>query len=314
MSERRMTSGVIEARQADAGMTIIGHASMWDTPYDLYGFTERVARGAFKKSLKESDIAALWNHDPNIVLGRRRSGTLRLEEDDRGLRYEVDLPDTAAARDLYKLIDRGDVYQSSFSFEVVKDEWEEREDALPLRTLKEVRLYDVSPVTFPASGTTDVDVQRAMRSMALALRGALPVHHTATATGEWDGPGAKANLKNDGEAGYYRQAFAWVDADGDPDVKASYKFIHHNVGADGSVGAANLTAVSAAIAVLNGGRGGTTIPADDKPGVYRHLAAHLKDADKEPPELKSLAEPEDEPEVPLVTTPPEPRDDWELYL
>lgn len=170
--ERRYTPGTIEARDGDMGFTIVGHASMFDTPYELWGFQERVSRGAFKKSLKEADVAALWNHDPNVVLGRNRSKTLRLSEDEVGLRYEVDLPDTQAARDLHTLIKRGDVYQSSFSFEIIKEDWEypkSGEDGLPLRTIREVRLFDVSPVTYPASPTTDVDVARAVRSLAEAM-------------------------------------------------------------------------------------------------------------------------------------------------
>lgn len=171
MRERRYTAGAIEVRSGDDAMTIAGHASVFDTPYELWGFREQVSRGAFKKTLKEADVAALWNHDPNIVLGRNKSKTLRLKEDDVGLWYEVDLPDTQAARDLYTLIQRGDVYQSSFAFEIVKEEWEEPEDQrdLPLRTIKEVRLYDVSPVTYPASPSTDVDVARAVRCFAEAL-------------------------------------------------------------------------------------------------------------------------------------------------
>lgn len=172
MTEKRYTPGVIEARADDGGMTITGHASVFDEPYELWGFREQVSRGAFKKSLKEADVAALWNHDPNVILGRNKSGSLRLTEDERGLYYEVDLPDTQAARDLYTLIQRGDVYQSSFAFEVVKESWDypkgEAKD-LPLRTIKEVRLYDVSPVTYPASPSTDVDVARAVRSLAEAM-------------------------------------------------------------------------------------------------------------------------------------------------
>ncbi|MBU0631005.1 MAG: HK97 family phage prohead protease [Candidatus Margulisbacteria bacterium] len=169
--ERRYTPGVIEARD-DAAMTITGHAAMFDTSYDLWGFTERVARGAFKKTLNEADVAALWNHDANVVLGRNKNGTLRLAEDESGLRYEVDLPDTQAARDLFTLIKRGDVYQSSFAFEIIKDDWqypEREQEGLPLRTIKEVKLYDVSPVTYPASPTTDVDVARAVRSLKEAM-------------------------------------------------------------------------------------------------------------------------------------------------
>lgn len=172
MPEKRYTPGVIEARETDSGFTIHGHASVFDSPYELWGFREQVARGAFKKSLKEADVAALWNHDPNVVLGRNKSGTLRLSEDDKGLYYEVDLPDTQAARDLHTLIRRGDVYQSSFAFEIVKEAWDYPKDGdrdLPLRTIKEVRLFDVSPVTYPASPVTDVDVARAVRSLAEAM-------------------------------------------------------------------------------------------------------------------------------------------------
>jgi hypothetical protein len=172
VTERRYTSGVIEVRSGGDAMTIAGHASVFDTPYDLGGFREQVARGAFKKSLKEGEVAALWNHDPNIILGRKKSGTLRLSEDDVGLAYEIDMPDTQAARDLYKLIERGDVYQSSFAFEIQREEWTQPEDdsaELPLRTIRQVRLWDVSPVTYPASSATDVDIKRAVRSLADAL-------------------------------------------------------------------------------------------------------------------------------------------------
>jgi HK97 family phage prohead protease len=122
------------------------------------------------------------------------------------------------------------------------------------------------------------------------VRKALPVHHTPTSDTSWDGPAAKANLKLDQDAAYYQEAFAWQDLEGDPKTKAAYKFINHEVDADGTIGAANITACRAGIAVLNGGRGGTTIPDTDRQGVYNHLAAHLKDADLEPPELKSFVD------------------------
>lgn len=172
MHERRYVSDRLEAREADGGMVIEGHASVFDEPYELWGFNEQVARGAFKKTLKEQDVAALWNHDPNVVLGRNRNKTLTLTEDEVGLHYRVHLPDTQSARDLYALIQRGDVYQSSFAFEIVKEAWDypkEGERDLPLRTIKEVRLWDVSPVTYPASPSTDVDVARAVRSLADAM-------------------------------------------------------------------------------------------------------------------------------------------------
>lgn len=175
MKERRYTPGDIELRGKDgAGATLIGHASVFDTPYELYGFEEQVARGSFTRTISEPHgVAALWNHDSGIVLGRDKSGTLRLAEDECGLAYEIDLPDTQAAHDAYVSIERGDVYQSSFAFEVMPggERWEEPSEdrTMPLRTLTELRLYDVSPVTFPASATTDVDVARALRSYAESI-------------------------------------------------------------------------------------------------------------------------------------------------
>jgi len=121
----------------------------------------------------------------------------------------------------------------------------------------------------------------------MEVRKAIPVHHTAVSDASWDGPKNEANLKNDGDAAYYRKAYAWVDPEKDPDTKAAYKFIHHEVSSDGKIGAANIRACITGIAVLNGARGGTKIPKADRKGVYNHLAAHLRDADIEPPELKS---------------------------
>jgi HK97 family phage prohead protease len=117
--------------------------------------------------------------------------------------------------------------------------------------------------------------------------GAIGVHHTDTVDTAWDGPAAKAHLKNDGTQAYYRSAFAWEDPDGDGTKKSDFKFIHHEVDSDGKVGAANLRACSSGIAILNGGRGGANIPEADRKGVHAHLAAHLKDAKKDVPELKS---------------------------
>lgn len=113
---------------------------------------------------------------------------------------------------------------------------------------------------------------------------AIGVHHTDISDGSWDGPANEARLRNDESASYYRRAYAWQDPDGDAETKAAYRFIHHEVSGDGEIGAANVTACRTGIAVLNGARGGTTIPDSDKRGVYNHLAAHLRDAGVEPPE------------------------------
>lgn len=117
---------------------------------------------------------------------------------------------------------------------------------------------------------------------------AVAVHHTPTSDGAWDGPANEARAKSGEDEDYYRNIFAWQDPGGDPGAKASWRFIHHEVSEDGTPGAANLRACSTGIGVLNGGRGGTTIPAADRQGVYEHLAAHLRDAEREVPELTAL--------------------------
>ena len=120
--------------------------------------------------------------------------------------------------------------------------------------------------------------------------GAIGVHHTETDDGAWNGPRNEGRLRTDGTASYYRSAYAWRDPEGDPETKSAYKFIHHFVAADGKVGPASTRACSAGIAVLNGGRGGADIPDGDRRGVYNHLAAHLRDADMEPPDLRAWPE------------------------
>ncbi|MFF1297929.1 MULTISPECIES: HK97 family phage prohead protease [unclassified Streptomyces] len=117
-------------------------------------------------------------------------------------------------------------------------------------------------------------------------RGGLAVHSTDTSDSSWDGPANSGDLPQLEAA--LRMAHAWVDPDGDADAKGSYRFIHHFVDTDGNVGAASTIACTTAIGVLNGARGGTTIPEEDRQAVYKHLARHLKDAGLKAPELKAV--------------------------
>ena len=147
----------------DAGKpVIVGHAAVFDSwSEDLGGFREKIAPGAFTETLKDADVRALFNHNADIVIGRSKSGTLRLKEDKVGLAIEVDPPDTQAGRDLVVLMERGDIDQMSFGFRTVRDEWSHPEDnnQPSERVLMEVELFDVSPVTFPAYPDTDVAVR-----------------------------------------------------------------------------------------------------------------------------------------------------------
>ena len=104
-----------------------GYAAVFDSEsYSVGNFVEKISKNAFEKSIKRDDIRALFNHDPNYVLGRVKSKTLVLSEDDKGLRYRVEPPETQWAKDLLVSIKRGDVSQNSFGFEIVKERWERR--------------------------------------------------------------------------------------------------------------------------------------------------------------------------------------------
>lgn len=147
--ERRSLLEPVEARTDDAGQRIGGYGAVFNSETVIGGeFREKIAPGAFAKSIA-GDVRSFFNHNSALILGRTKSGTLRLKEDERGLSYEVDLPDTQAGRDLRVSMDRGDVDGSSFSFRVTRDTWEMGDD-LPLRTIQEVELYEVGPVTMPA--------------------------------------------------------------------------------------------------------------------------------------------------------------------
>jgi HK97 family phage prohead protease len=138
---------------------------------------------------------------------------------------------------------------------------------------------------------------------------AIPVHHTPVDTeSAWDADKNVSRIPNDAGESTLRKMYAWVDPNEDPNTKSAYKLPHHLVDADGKVGAASYEACVAAIAALNGARGGVDIPEADRQAVYNHLAAHIRDAGKEPPELKSRSQIlRTDREVRMLTTPVELR-------
>jgi len=159
--ERRTLHSEFRVEQREDGKKLIrGHAAVFNSETDLGWFRERIAPGAFSESIGKDDVRALFNHDENFILGRNKAGTLTMREDERGLYVEIDPPDTQVGRDLVTSIERGDISQMSFGFQTIKDSWETEENAAKdLRTLEKVKLWDVSPVTFPAYQETDVAVR-----------------------------------------------------------------------------------------------------------------------------------------------------------
>lgn len=143
-----------------AGRKVEGYAATFTAEADLGAFRERIAPGAFSRSMS-GDILALLDHDPGKVLGRTRSGTLRLSEDSRGLHFSLDLPDTQAGRDVVALAERGDLGGMSFGFRVPEggETWQDK-----TRTLRSIDLLEVSIVSaWPAYAGTEVALRAFMR-------------------------------------------------------------------------------------------------------------------------------------------------------
>lgn len=155
--ERRFFTEIRVDKEGDMPV-IRGYAAVFNKYADLGYFREKIEPGAFSDTINVDDIRALVDHDAGRVIGRNKSGTLTMKEDDKGLFVEITPPDTTAGRDIVKLIKRGDVSGMSFGFQTITDEWG-KEEGKDVRTLRKVKLYDVSPVTFPAYTDTSVGLR-----------------------------------------------------------------------------------------------------------------------------------------------------------
>lgn len=307
--ERRtfVSSEMRVVRKKDESPKIVGHAAVFNSPTEIgsktWGWLETIAPGAFTESIEVDDIRGLFNHDPNIILGRNMAGTLRLEEDKKGLRYEIDPPDTEAARGLLESIDRGDITGSSFGFEVLEQHWTiiGDDDEWDKRQLTKLKLWDVSPVTFPAYDDTDVgkrqyqeqrdsmsarqtathnikpearqDDEQDWRVIPFSRHGDQPTQDVDT---EWDGPAERTAADVD----QLKMMSLFEDKE-HLDAKSGFKGHHHT--ADGNK--VNWNGVRAVMGVLRGARGGfKDIPTDELSKGYDHTVKHYKEFDKEPPE------------------------------
>lgn len=161
MEHRHYPISDLEVR-SDEGkpITLKGYAAVFEKlSVPMGGFREKVQRGAFAESLSKNNIRALWNHNSNYPLGSTNGGTLILEEDERGLLFELELPDNTWGRDVGIAIQRKDVEGVSFGFSVKKDSWDNNNPDESIRTLEDVNLVEISPTPFPAYPETNVSAR-----------------------------------------------------------------------------------------------------------------------------------------------------------
>ncbi len=164
-TEFRAMRGLVEARAADGAKRIGGYAAKFNRrSQNLGGFVERIDPSFFAKSAADGwpGVMCRYNHEDDALLGTTAAGTLRLSVDDVGLEYECDPPSSRA--DVFELVERGDVRQSSFAFVAIDDDWSLDENGFPLRTLLTGKLIDVAPVNTPAY----LDTSTGLRSLAEA--------------------------------------------------------------------------------------------------------------------------------------------------
>jgi len=155
----------LRVEEVEGKRVIAGYAAVFNKlSVDLGGFVERISKGAFQESIKSADVRALWSHNIDMPLGRTANKTLTLTEDEHGLLFKLELPDTNVGRDAFTSIKRGDVSGMSFGFRVPAggSVWERGKESGPhTRTLLKIDLLEVSPTAFPAYPGTEVSTRDA---------------------------------------------------------------------------------------------------------------------------------------------------------
>lgn len=238
--------------------------------------------GAFGSQEVKVVPAHDWQHVPIGKASLSEQGDAALAD------FALNL-DISSARDWHSalkfdLANKPPLQEWSYGFLIEKASFGEF-DGQQVRFLEAVKVHEISPVMVGAGvGTRTVSVKGA------DAKRATPAHSTETSDRAWDGPGNERKVRTGEAAGYYNRIYAWRDPEGDVGAKQTWRFIHHFVSTGGDPGAASTRACTTGIAVLNGARGGTTIPDADRRGVFNHLARHLRDADVNVPELRSADE------------------------
>jgi len=247
---------------------------------------------AFNASIADNlPIPVLSGHDQGKLVGKVIFAQPRLIEGDEYrlfTRMQMNM-DTEAGRDAFSNVAGDFVREWSIGFNIPKesDVTQEGSDvSTVVRRIANLDWVEVSSVIRGSSPSTSTVAAKS--SPATDEKGAIPSHLTAWVEDAWDGNLMRGRIK--GGAAILRAAHAWVDTDGDPELKSSYKYLHHHIGRNGRGGAANVRAITTALRNLNARR--PSIPENDRRGVYNHLARHLRESGRRPSELRS-AEPPD---------------------
>jgi HK97 family phage prohead protease len=294
---RTFVASELRATGSDKQPKIEGYAATFSGIADLGTFKEVIAPGAFKRTLAEGDdVVCLFNHDDNMLLGRRSADTLTLEEDSKGLKFVALLPDTTVAKDCYANLRAGNLKSCSFGFIVNGpdgERWTQQPDGTMLRTLLDVTLFDVSVVVQPAySGTSAAarnviadDIEQRMARAAGAelsdigvvpfVRGDAMSEDTYNCDDEANGiinwaedsdEDRSAPVKNKLKAS---QGFLYVKGDGSK--RSDYVGPHHTV-RDGKLAHSQIGALRAAKAFVSGNM---DIPAEHRGAVKQHLDSEM---------------------------------------
>ena len=247
---------------------------------------------AFDASIADNlPIPVLSGHDQGKLVGKVIFAQPRHIADDEYrlfTRMQMNM-ETEAGRDAFSNVAGDYVREWSIGFNIPKESDVEQEGSDVSTVIRRIGNLDWVEVSSVIRGSSPSTVTVAAKaSPSTHAKGAIPSHLTAWVEDAWDGSLMRGRIK--GGAAILRASHAWVDPEGDPELKASYKYLHHHIGRNGKGGAANVRAITTALANLNARK--TAIPENDRRGVYNHLARHLRDAGRKPSELRS-AEPPD---------------------
>jgi HK97 family phage prohead protease len=248
---------------------------------------------AFNASIADNlPIPVLSGHDQGKLVGKVIFAQPRhITGDEYRLftRMQMNM-ETEAGRDAFSNVAGNFVREWSIGFNIPKESDVEQEGSDVSTVIRRIANLDWVEVSSVIRGSSPSTVTVAAKASPVTdqAKGAIPSHLTAWVEDAWDGGLMRGRIK--GGAATLRAAHAWVDPEGDPELKSSYKYLHHHIGRNGRGGAANVRAITTALANLNARR--TSIPENDRRGVYNHLARHLREAGRKPSELRS-AEPPD---------------------